>query len=262
MMPKMVFFDIDDTVYRKDTDTLRPSVAKAVEKLRAKGILTAVATGRAPATIPEKVRSMAEKSGMDALVTINGQYVLFQGGVLHSAAMDVDTLASVCRRLDETGTAYAFVGSSGIAVSSKTPRVCRALCHIVSDFVEDRGFFKHEPVYQMLVFVDKEEEPLLSDEAEGLGLKCVRWHEEAVDLLPAGASKVDGIRCVAEKLGIGMADVMAFGDGLNDVEMLSQVGFGVAMGNGAEAAKQAARYVCPSVDEDGVFEGLKRLGVI
>lgn len=262
MIPKMVFFDIDDTVYRKDTDTLRPSVAKAVEKLREKGILTAIATGRAPATIPEKVMSMVAACGMDALVTINGQYVLFRGDMLHSAAMDVETLAWVCRRLDEVGTAYAFVGSCGIAVSSKTPRVRRALCHIASDFVEDKDFFRREPVYQMLVFVDKEEELLLSDDAEGLGLKCVRWHEEAVDLLPAAASKVDGIRCVAEKLGVDMADVMAFGDGLNDVEMLSQVGFGVAMGNGAEAAKRAARYVCPSVDEDGVFEGLKSLGVI
>ena len=59
-----------------------------------------------------------------------------------------------------------------------------------------------------------------------------------------------------------MADVMAFGDGLNDVEMLSEVGFGVAMGNGEQAAKEAAKYVCPGVDEDGVLRGLQDLGVI
>jgi len=52
MSPKIVFFDIDDTLYRKYTDTLRPSVKTAVAALRGKGILTALATGRSLATIP------------------------------------------------------------------------------------------------------------------------------------------------------------------------------------------------------------------
>ena len=55
---------------------------------------------------------------------------------------------------------------------------------------------------------------------------------------------------------------MAFGDSFNDLEMLSTVGFGVAMGNGEEAAKAATQFVCPSVDEDGVLRGLQELGVI
>lgn len=59
-----------------------------------------------------------------------------------------------------------------------------------------------------------------------------------------------------------MSKVMAFGDSFNDLEMLSTVGFGVAMGNGEEAAKVAAQFVCPSVDEDGVLRGLQDLGVI
>lgn len=59
-----------------------------------------------------------------------------------------------------------------------------------------------------------------------------------------------------------MNKVMAFGDSFNDLEMLSTVGFGVAMGNGEDAAKSAAQFVYPSVDEDGVLRGLQELGVI
>ena len=59
-----------------------------------------------------------------------------------------------------------------------------------------------------------------------------------------------------------MGDVMAFGDGLNDIEMLQTVGFGVAMGNGHPDLKAVADYICPTVEEDGVLNGLKTLGVI
>ena len=55
---------------------------------------------------------------------------------------------------------------------------------------------------------------------------------------------------------------MAFGDSFNDLEMLSSVGFGVAMGNGEAAAKVAAKFIAPSVDEDGVYRALLELEII
>lgn len=65
-----------------------------------------------------------------------------------------------------------------------------------------------------------------------------------------------------DALGLDMADAWAFGDGLNDIEMLSSVGFGVAMGNAHPNLKAVADYVCPKHIEDGVFEGLRALGLI
>ena len=79
---KIIFFDIDDTLYRKYTDTLRPSVAKAMEALKARGILTAIATGRPPVAIPGKVKTLIRDSGIDMLVTINGQYTTLSWGEL------------------------------------------------------------------------------------------------------------------------------------------------------------------------------------
>ena len=79
--PKIIFFDIDDTLYRKYTDTLRPSVYKAMAALKEKGILTAIATGRPSCGYSEKkVQELIRESGIDMLVTINGQYTSFHGG--------------------------------------------------------------------------------------------------------------------------------------------------------------------------------------
>ena len=71
-----------------------------------------------------------------------------------------------------------------------------------------------------------------------------------------------GIATAIARLVIDMKGVMAFGDGLNDIEMRQTVGVGVGMGNGRPELKAVVDYVCPTVEEDGVFNGLKALGVI
>ena len=49
---------------------------------------------------------------------------------------------------------------------------------------------------------------------------------------------------------------MAFGDGHNDIEMLDIVGYPIVMGNGSEEVKKHGRYICQSVNEDGILDGL------
>lgn len=260
--PKIIFFDIDDTLYRKYTDTLRPSVAKAMAALKARGILTAIATGRPPVAIPEKVKNLIRDSGIDMLVTVNGQYTEFRGEVLQAYPMAESEMARMCAFFDGQGIDYAFVNNHEIVASAATEKVKEGLSHILPDFTVDKTYFRKKPVYQMLVFADEAQEREIAGKIEAEGFKSVRWHEAALDMLRREGSKARGIAHAADKLGIEMEDVMAFGDSFNDLEMLSSVGFGVAMGNGEEAAKAAAKFVAPSVDEDGVYRGLVALGII
>ncbi|MCP1659393.1 Cof-type HAD-IIB family hydrolase [Neisseria perflava] len=260
--PKIVFFDIDDTIYRKYTDTLRPSVAQAMSALKQRGILTAIATGRAPVAIPAKIQNLIREAGIDLVITINGQYCEFRNQPLRERPLDTDTIAKMCRFYDSKGIAYAFVGSDNIAVSEPTEWAEEALAKILPVHLTDKDYYLNHPVYQMLVFYDESQDAEMNAEAAKAGLKNVRWHAKAVDTLHAEESKAQGIAAAVGMLGIDMQDVMAFGDGLNDVDMLKSVGFGVAMGNGTEQTKAAAKYVCPSVDEDGVLRGLQALGVI
>ena len=65
-----------------------------------------------------------------------------------------------------------------------------------------------------------------------------------------------------EHYHIGLDECMAFGDGGNDIQMLSHVGIGVAMGNAAEDVMSAAGYVTTSVDENVVYNALKHFNII
>ena len=71
-----------------------------------------------------------------------------------------------------------------------------------------------------------------------------------------------GIRRVCEALGARLEDTVGFGDSMNDLEMIRTVGTSVCMANGSPRLQELSDLVCPSVEEDGLAEGFRRLGLI
>ncbi len=90
----------------------------------------------------------------------------------------------------------------------------------------------------------------------------IRWHKYSMDILPKGGSKAEGIKQMIKKLNFDLKDVYAFGDGLNDIEMIQEVGTGVVMGNASDEVKQYADFVTHDVAEEGIPYGLKKLGLL
>ncbi|HET6151409.1 MAG TPA: HAD family hydrolase [Marmoricola sp.] len=79
-----------------------------------------------------------------------------------------------------------------------------------------------------------------------------------LDLAPEGVSKASGLEWVCRELGVDAAEVLAIGDGRNDIEMLTWAGRGVAMGQGPQVVKDAADHVTGTVQEDGAATELRR----
>ena len=78
------------------------------------------------------------------------------------------------------------------------------------------------------------------------------------EVLPKGSNKGSALKDLAEKLGIKREEVMAIGDGNNDVEMLEYAGVSVAMGNSTELARKAAKYVTDTNENDGVAKAIRK----
>ena len=74
--------------------------------------------------------------------------------------------------------------------------------------------------------------------------------------------KGTGVRTVAEYLGYDLIDTIGFGDSLNDLEMVEMVGTSVCMANGSSGLKRVCDIICPSVEEDGLKEGFRQLGLL
>jgi len=84
----------------------------------------------------------------------------------------------------------------------------------------------------------------------------------AIHLMEKGHSKMSGVRKACQLIGVDPAEVVAFGDADNDVLMLKECGYGVAVGNASDKAKNAADLVTKGRHAEGVREGLLSLGLI
>ena len=77
-----------------------------------------------------------------------------------------------------------------------------------------------------------------------------------LEAMPVGVDKGQTLKFLVEQLGIERSEVMAIGDGNNDVEMLEYAGISVAMANGTEAAKNSAKYITDTNENDGVAKSI------
>lgn len=259
---KAVFFDIDETLYQKETDYLPETVIPALQQLQQAGIIVGIATGRVQASFPAKVSELVKKLNIDTLVCSNGQFVMSKGEIIRNAALPTEKVRQLLDYLIEQEIDYCVLNNDKLCVSNITPKLKGALDPITTHYQVDPHYADHHPVLQILSFHDQTKDHLFKNIPQLEGLKTIRWHEDSVDIFESAGSKAFGIQQVAEHLGFTMENVMAFGDGLNDVEMLSQVGVGVAMGNGCDTVKQLAKHIAPNIDDDGIATFLATAGLI
>lgn len=258
--PKIIFFDIDDTLYIKDTNHVPSSVAPALKALKSAGVIVAIASGRSIGVIPPVVRALIDEVGIDLLLTINGGYNLWQGKPFLDFPLSADTAYHITQMLNADNIGFACMSHDRIYAMRDTANLRTALAslHIPYQFVSLDDFDFNQPIYQILAFyADGEYNPTLP-----ANIKTVRWHRCAVDILECDGSKARAIAQVLDRLGIHTKDACAFGDGLNDIEMLKLVGTAIAMDNAHPELKPFADIVCPRHDEDGIAKILDELGWI
>jgi HAD superfamily hydrolase (TIGR01484 family) len=118
-----------------------------------------------------------------------------------------------------------------------------------------------EPVTRVIIRDPHSSEEEFLELAEKLGLHGTNYFigwTAWLDIAPEGVSKASALSGVADKLGVDRAEVLAIGDGRNDIEMLRWAGRGVAMGQAPLEVQEAADDVTETAENDGVAVELAR----
>lgn len=255
---KAVFFDIDGTLVSFHTHKVPESAVKAVESLRKSGVKVFISTGR-PYSCIDNLGTME----FDGYLTLNGGTFLDSSRqVLFSDSLPDEDVVKLVERINRKGIPCAFVRNSGVFINFVNDTVRKALAVINFPYPEilpaERAL--DSKVQQAICFMDEALQPEIMD---GLaGTVATRWSPYFADVIPLGTNKAEGVSKVASLYGFSREQVMAFGDGGNDIEMLGYAGIGVALGNASDAVKAAADYVTSSVDEDGVYKALLHFGLL
>jgi Cof subfamily protein (haloacid dehalogenase superfamily) len=256
-MKKIVFFDIDGTLLDHEKN-LPSSTKKAINILKENGVFVAIATGRAPFMFTNLLAEL----DIDSYVSFNGQFVVFENEVIYKNPLSQTDLDSLLQETKKNEHPLIFMNEKTMKATTKHhPFIETSMGSLLMPHPdEDSSFFIDKEIYQSLLFCETGEEQFYYENYPEFDF--IRWHQYSVDILPKGGSKAEGIKKMIQRLGFELKDVYAFGDGLNDLEMLKAVGTGVAMGNGVPEAKALANMVTSDVSEDGIWNGLKELKLI
>lgn len=257
--PKIIFFDIDDTLSRGGV--IAEHNKATLERLADDtDIKLVISTGRSKAIIPDDILALLDADVLDAIICMNGQYSFNKEGIISHYPLSSAQTNKIVKLCKASGLIYKFDSATNIAWSGENERLREYNARTPTSIV-DPDYYKSNPVYQCSVFFNNQIDKMQDVDFAQYHLKLVHWHNTGADILPIDASKARGIRDMCQHYGIDAKDCMAFGDGMNDLEMFDLVGFAVAMGDSQPALIKRADFVTGTIEEHGIQAVLDHLPV-
>ncbi|MDO5793717.1 MAG: Cof-type HAD-IIB family hydrolase [Turicibacter sp.] len=255
MKKSLILFDIDGTILQSDINEIPASTITAIQKLKEAGHELAVATGRALFLVDERIRQLP----FNTFVTANGQHIMHNGEVIYENAIPTEVIESLIEEAKTMDTAIGLltatrstVTGSDAAVQESFKRVSIKMPEILPDL------HKEESILQAWYF--SEDFKHLPEKYKH-HLRFVPWLSFGADIVPINGSKAEGIKQLMNHLSEKPEQIIAFGDGHNDIEMLQLADIGVAMGNASDEVKSHADFVTKAIDEDGIYYACEKLGL-
>jgi Cof subfamily protein (haloacid dehalogenase superfamily) len=267
--PRVVALDIDGTLLKwvdgqnDDYETITPEVYDAVHRALDAGAHVVLASGRSPhgmTTIADLLDIPREEADQLWVVASNGAVVFRYPPmeVVHEETFNAaPAVAAVLEHHPHALVAVEEREVGGYRVNRVFPDGELSGEQVITHVDDIVG----EPVSRVIVRDPEATADDFIELAANLGLHgtdyVVGW-TAWLDLSPVGVSKASGLQHVCDRIGLAAADVLAIGDGRNDIEMLRWAGRGVAMGQAVDEVKAAADDVTATVNDEGAAVEISR----
>lgn len=250
-MKKLVFIDIDGTVYKAHEESISQSIKEKLYSVK-DDIELYIATGRGGMAI---TCLREAKNYFKGFVLSNGSVVIYNNHIISKKVVEKKELIKLIEVAKELGSVIGLLTHDKVYVSKMNPLVDYALTPRDEGSVVDiNGYdFDMNLEYNMVWSFDELEliekiESKLSDK-----FTFFKWGKVGCDIIINGTTKAKGIIELLNYLNYENVVTYAIGDSGNDIPMFGLVDVSICMGNGTEGAKNAATYVTKSL-EDGGFE--------
>lgn len=278
MAIKLIVSDVDGTLVNTPQDySLHPRVKEAIQKAMAKGVLFSIASGR-PYSSARQFVSLVGANG--PTICNNGSDIVENGRALQSMLLPKEFVKLCVEYALLHPSIFLMAGREEglICLSTGDPARDLQLCidlgideHDakkvrVYERSEARAFWESD--LRKIIYLDNDVPNLQKIRAEweemiqtgraGYEAHMASSFPNNFEFMPQNVNKGTSMLRMAEHLGILPEEIMAVGDNENDIEMIRMAGLGVAMGNGTEAVRAAARYVTATAAEDGLALAIEK----
>ena len=258
-MIRLIASDLDDTLLNEKSD-INPRVLAALKAAMAAGCGVTLCSGR----MLEAMLPLAERIGVNApMLLYNGAmaYDTTTGATLFAQRLPFDTALGIVELSERMGCyiqAYPGMGYYCRKVTEYTRRYANSIRVEPTPVGRPLSEWMRENPSDMqkLLLIDNragaDQALAAPKKAFPRGAGFLKSKPQYIEIAPEGVDKGRALMKLAGMLGLKPEEVMAFGDGQNDVSMIRAAGTGVCMANGCPEARQAADRIAPPNTEDGV----------
>ena len=257
---KLIAVDLDGTLVRSDQSISQRTMDTLI-RVQEMGVKVAVASGR-------PTYGTAHVADALRLQDFNGYVMSYNGGEiydwgtkerLHAQTLDKDVIPYLYTYAREHGMPImTYIGKEVVSEVDDNEYIQYSVMRNRMTIRKVRDFVKaaqEADVVKCIIVGDPTLLPAMEAELQS-SLKgragAFRSEPFFLEIVPEGIDKGKGLSILLDKLGMCRENLLAFGDGYNDIPMLQFAGTGVAMDNAAEETKKAADKVARSNNDDGI----------
>lgn len=258
-MYKMIVLDLDGTLLNSDSIVSKKN-KWMIKKCREQGLKIVLASGRMYYSMDPIIKELQLEE--DSHVGGNGAIIFsLQGYVKIVSALENRVYRNLIGKIKKENIQLLSYSKENIYYD-----YAPQLSHLILNFqdvelTQVKSVMQLKNIIKVVLYVkdkerDKEERvrDIIKNHAA-----VFRSHKSFLDIVHHSTNKYRAIEELMQQYKIHPKEVIAIGDSENDVEMIKNVGLGVAMPNGSEEAKKAAKYIAPKTNnEDGVADILER----
>lgn len=247
---RVIFSDLDETLLSPDHRVGRRSQA-AIAGLKRAGVEVCICTGRAPQT----TRPIVEELGLSYYICNNGASLYKDDSLLEDRTIPAVTVAALAARCVAARVpvyimrpdGYFRLGRSDATDAADKARAVAPQPLTLADTAH--------PAYKVMPWGGSHlYDSLVAQFSDAVNIV---WHNDYLEIGPAGVSKGWAAALLADRLGVTADACLAMGDARNDLELIRWAGVGVAMDNADPLLKAAADWIAPSHAVDGTADVLE-----
>lgn len=256
---KAIFFDVDGTLYWHNIQDVMETSKEALKKLHENGYKVGIATSRCTYEFKNTTAFLREFP-FDGMIFDGGALIKEKGKVVYQNAVEQDDVELIMNYAKQNDLSVRYSTQDGnyfIREENASVKDNFFKLYLNMPIVKP---YEGDLCDNILLYTKNEQQK--EEILKQLHDVNVSDHETLIEITACGTNKASAVERLITSWGLTMDEVMCFGDGFNDIEMLTQAGVGVAMGNGQEICKEVADYVCEPLYNDGVMKILKEFEML